>query len=255
MTLSRRAFLKMVSACLAAPSLSQTLSARAQLTPPERGDTLVTFASDDFNTNPINIRIPFVVRGAKNTGKIALTYDDGPTPGVTDFILEQLAAHRSKATFFVIGQRVRAFPKLAQTIVEQGHEIANHSYTHPDLSKLQDGAVANEIEKTQKTIEDICGVTPHYFRPPYGAFRATQGALARAQHVQVIIWSIDPQDWRRPGAEIISQRITAPSSGGDIILCHDLHFQTAAASRIFIPHLAKNFSLVTLSNLLRGQHS
>ena len=251
MLLPRRKFLKLAAVTAGLPTFSQILCAQQTTPAPPRGDSILGLLSDS-STTPLKIRLPFVMRGSKDSSKVALTYDDGPTPGVTDVILEQLSSSHAKATFFVIGQRARAHPALARRIVEEGHEIANHSYTHPDLAKLPDVVVSREIQDTQRTIEDICGVTPRYFRPPYGSFRATQGAIARACRLQVIIWSIDPQDWRKPGAATIAARVTSPTAPGDIILCHDLHSQTAAASRLFIPRLAENFSLVSLSSLLRG---
>lgn len=207
---------------------------------------------DGFQTGANRISLPFVMRGARDSNRIALTYDDGPTPGVTDVILDLLYNQRSKATFFVIGQRVRTNPGLARRIVAEGHEIANHSYNHPDLAKLDEATVRSELERTQKIIEDTCGVTPKYFRPPYGSFRAAQGTIARALKLQVIIWSVDPQDWRQPGVNVIVSRVTSSSTGGDIVLCHDLHQQTAAASANFIPAMARKFELVQLSSLIKS---
>lgn len=244
--ITKRAFLSLLGGGAVSPLLSFGNTTLSNISAPERGDSidgLVTGGSG-------GVRLPFVMRGARDTSRVALTYDDGPTPSVTEAILDTLAATRARATFFVIGQRVKAYPNLARRIIAEGHEIANHSYTHPDLGKMSDAAVRSELERTQKVIEDVCGVTPKYFRPPYGSFRSTQGAIARALKLQVIIWSVDPQDWRKPGANVIASRITGSSSGGDIILCHDLHPQTATASSSFVPVITGRFTLVPLAGLL-----
>ncbi len=244
--LTKRAFLSAVGGGLFYPLSGFAQNLQQLSTAPLRGDSIDSLLTKLGS----GIRLPFVMRGARDTYRLALTFDDGPTPGVTDRILDILASSGAKATFFMIGQRVKANPQLARRVRNEGHELANHSYTHPDLAKLSDIIVRSELEKTQKVIEDICGVSPRYFRPPYGSFRSTQGTIAREFSLQVIIWSVDPQDWRKPGAQVIASRITSASTGGDIVLCHDLHPETAAATKIFTPVISGKFQLVTLGNLL-----
>ena len=255
MLLCRREFLKISTGTLfLTPIITQFLLANDPPPFPLQGDSHKELGTKLQNLSG-TIFVPFVIRGEKNSCKVALTYDDGPTPGVTDVILDQLAAHNSHATFFVIGRRVQLFPDLARRIVREGHEIANHSFTHPNLSKLPSSKVFKEIEMTQKTIEDICGVTPKYFRPPYGAFRVSQGEITRNLDLQVILWSLDPEDWRLPGITTIANRIVTNTSAGEIILCHDLHTQTALASQLFIPRISENYTLVSLSGLLRSSRT
>lgn len=245
--LTRRQILAALCGTISVPIKS--LASASYLAPfPSRGDSI----EELLNIRHGTISLPFVMRGSRESLRVALTYDDGPTPGVTDRILDILRAENCRSTFFVIGQRVKAFPNLARRIVAEGHEIANHSYTHPDLAKLSDSSVRSELERTQKIIEDTCGVSPRYFRPPYGSFRVSQGAIAKSLRLQVIIWSVDPQDWKKPGASVITKRVTKSTSGGDIILCHDLHQQTAIASISFVPMIAGSFQLVQLSSLLQS---
>jgi len=196
---------------------------------------------------------PFLMRGPRETRKIALTFDDGPSPGITEMVLDALKAHGGKATFFMIGNRVKASPKLAERVHSEGHEIANHSMTHPALAKMSKDRVQAEIGGCQEVIRSALGVTPTWFRPPYGSFRTAQGPLASALHVSVVIWSVDPRDWARPGVQAITQRVLSQTDGGDIVLCHDLHRQTAEAAHTMIGGLkAKGYELVTLSDLIFG---
>ncbi len=200
---------------------------------------------------PVAASAPFVHHGARETMRIAVTFDDGPTPGVTEKVLAALERHRAKATFFQIGRCVEARPALARAVRAAGHEVANHSFTHPALGPLPASRVEIELKKTQATIEDTVGVTPTWFRPPYGSFRPAQGPLARAQALDVVIWSVDPRDWARPGVSAIQQRVFSQTQGGDIVLCHDLHAQTGEAADGLIGGLVdRGFELVTLSELL-----
>lgn len=193
----------------------------------------------------------FVSHGPGLGRRIALTFDDGPNPGITEIVLKELENRGMKATFFMIGQRVAACPALAKTVLEQGHEIGNHSYTHPKLSSLSDEKVRNEIESTQKTIQDATGYTPIWFRPPYGAFRHNQGPIAESMGLGITLWSVDPQDWAQPGVDRIISRVTKQADAGSIVLMHDLHKQTAqAVSTIFDQLIEREFEFTTISGFL-----
>lgn len=216
---------------------------------PFRGDSLD--APTDY-VQPAK-ETPFILRGPRGNPRIALTFDDGPTPGVTDKILKVLEQNRARATFFMIGNRIKQSPSLAREVRDQRHEVANHSYTHPVLSRLSKQTVHNELQKTQGTIEDMLQVQSRWFRPPYGAFNRSQTPIASELKLSVVIWSVDPRDWSRPGINVIHRRILSQTAGGDIVLCHDLHRQTAQAAPYIIPSLIdRGFELVTLSDLLLG---
>ena len=171
----------------------------------------------------------FINSGPGFGNKLALTFDDGPTPGVTERVLEELKKRNMHATFFLIGAKVDARPDLARRLVEEGHDVANHSYTHPRLAGMGDAAVDQQIGRTQEAITRATGVTPVWFRPPYGAFRREQGPLASKYGLGVAYWSVDPKDWAQPGSSAITQRVLSASQPGSIILLHDLHAQTADA--------------------------
>jgi peptidoglycan/xylan/chitin deacetylase (PgdA/CDA1 family) len=183
---------------------------------------------------------------------IAMTFDDGPSPETTPRLLDILKQRNIKATFFMIGQNAERNPAIVKRILAEGHEIGNHSWTHPQLSKLSDDRVTEEINKTQNAIKDASGYTPVILRPPYGAITARQKEWIEKQFgLSVIIWSVDPFDWKRPGASVIEQRILAGARPGAIVLSHDIHKQTVDAMPATLDALAaKGFKFVTVSQLI-----
>jgi peptidoglycan/xylan/chitin deacetylase (PgdA/CDA1 family) len=183
---------------------------------------------------------------------IAMTFDDGPSPETTPRLLDILKQRNIKATFFMIGQNAERNPTIVKRILAEGHEIGNHSWTHPQLSKLSDDRVTEEINKTQNAIKDASGYTPVLIRPPYGAITARQKQWIEKQFgLSVIIWSVDPFDWKRPGASVIEQRILAGARPGAIVLSHDIHKQTVDAMPATLDALAeKGFKFVTVSQLI-----
>ncbi|NBQ64269.1 MAG: polysaccharide deacetylase family protein [Verrucomicrobia bacterium] len=191
----------------------------------------------------VEINPAFINSGPGFGNKLALTFDDGPTPGITERVLAELKKRDMRATFFLIGAKVDARPDLARRLVDEGHDVANHSYTHPRLSGMSDAAVDNQITRTQEAIARATGVTPVWFRPPYGAFRREQGPLASKHGLGVAYWSVDPKDWSQPGSAVIAQRVLAASQPGSIILLHDLHPQTAeAVPAIFDGLISRSFA-------------
>ena len=183
---------------------------------------------------------------------IAMTFDDGPSPETTPRLLDILKQRNIKATFFMIGQNAERNPAIVKRILAEGHEIGNHSWTHPQLSKLSDDRVTEEINKTQNAIKDASGYTPVLIRPPYGAITGRQKEWIEKQFdLSVIIWSVDPFDWKRPGASVIEQRILAGARPGAIVLSHDIHKQTVDAMPATLDALAaKGFKFVTVSQLI-----
>ena len=183
---------------------------------------------------------------------IAMTFDDGPSSENTPRLLEMLKQRDIKATFFLIGQNVAANPAIVKQILADGNEVGNHTWTHPQLSKLSDDKVTAEITKTQEAIKDACGYTPTILRPPYGAITPSQRAWISSQFgLNVILWSVDPFDWKRPGASVITQRILSQVRPGAIILSHDIHKQTVDAMPATLDGLiAKGYKFVTVSQLI-----
>jgi peptidoglycan-N-acetylglucosamine deacetylase len=183
---------------------------------------------------------------------IAMTFDDGPSPETTPRLLDILKQRNIKATFFMIGQNAERNPEIVKRILADGHEIGNHSWTHPQLAKLPDDRVTEEITKTQNAITNASGYTPKLLRPPYGSITGRQKEWIENQFgLSVILWSVDPFDWKRPGASVIQQRILAGARPGAIILSHDIHKQTVDSMPATLDALAaKGFKFVTVSQLI-----
>jgi peptidoglycan/xylan/chitin deacetylase (PgdA/CDA1 family) len=155
------------------------------------------------------------------------------------------------ATFFVVGSRVRALPYLVRREAAEGHEVGDHSWSHPNLARLAPGRVQQELRSTQLAVQEVTGVTPRIFRPPYGATNGAVAAVAGGFGLPVILWSVDTVDWRDRNAALITQRALAGASPGGIILLHDVYGSTAAAVLGIVRALqASGYSLVTVDDLL-----
>lgn len=183
---------------------------------------------------------------------IALTFDDGPHATLTPRLLDLLAAHRMKATFFVVGQCVVDHPEILRRAAREGHEIASHSWSHPNLGKMSDEAVRRELQKTDDAIVAAIGKRPTLMRPPYGSITARQKHWIHDDFgYRIIIWDVDPLDWKRPGPSVVCNRILKETRPGSIILAHDIHPPTLEAMPATFDQLArKGFKSVTVSDLL-----
>ena len=183
---------------------------------------------------------------------VAITFDDGPHPKLTPRLLDILKERGLKATFYVIGQNVVQYPEIMQRMVAEGHEIGNHSYTHPSLTKIGAAKITEEISKTNEAILQACGVKPSTMRPPYGA---TNAAITKRLNdefgLAVIMWSVDPLDWKIRKASHVSNHILQNSKSGSIILAHDIHPSTIDAMPASLDGLlAKGHQFVTVSELI-----
>jgi len=183
---------------------------------------------------------------------IALTFDDGPSAATTPRLLDMLAQRHIKVTFFVVGQMVEAHPEILQREAAEGHEIGNHTWDHPDLAKKPDDVVRSQLQRTQDIIVQTLGAAPKLMRPPYGALAPKQRQWINKEFgYKIILWAVDPMDWKRPGSAVVAQRILSQTRAGDIILVHDIHPPTVDAMPAVLDGLlAKGFKFVTVSELL-----
>jgi len=183
---------------------------------------------------------------------IALTFDDGPSPVLTPKLLDLLAARHLKATFFVVGQNAADHPDILKRAVREGHEIANHSWSHPNLGKMSDEAVRRELQKTDDAIAAAIGKRPTLMRPPYGSITANQKKWIHQEFgYRIIIWDVDPLDWKRPGPSVVTARILKETKAGSIVLAHDIHPPTIEAMpKTFDQLIEKGFKSVTVTELL-----
>lgn len=198
--------------------------------------------------------------GCKVPGQeIAMTFDDGPHAELTPRLLDMLHGWGLKATFYLIGRNARAYPKLVERIVAEGHEVGNHSWSHPMLSRLGDVKVRAELQSTHDAIVQACGVAPKNYRPPYGAITAKQKQWIAAEFgYPTILWSVDTNDWKDRNSEIVSGRILNETRGGSIILAHDIHPTSVDAMPPSLPVLRdrgfKFFTVSALAALEAGAH-
>jgi peptidoglycan/xylan/chitin deacetylase (PgdA/CDA1 family) len=162
---------------------------------------------------------PSLVRKPGGPPRVALTFDDGPsesTPGV----LEALSSHHAKATFFQVGSNARRLPDIAHSVIDAGHEVGNHTETHPAFYRRTPAQVAYEIDLCQQSLESVHGRRPALFRPPYGARWFGMYPALRRFGLTSVMWSISSHDWAWP-ADRVAQRVIQKTASGDVILMHD----------------------------------
>jgi cellulose synthase/poly-beta-1,6-N-acetylglucosamine synthase-like glycosyltransferase/peptidoglycan/xylan/chitin deacetylase (PgdA/CDA1 family)/spore germination protein YaaH len=218
---------------------------------------MVAAVYTDFPTYPILYH-----QGAGEEHQVVLTFDDGPDPKWTPQVLDILKARNVKAVFFLIGRQAEDYPKLVRRIVDEGHEIGSHTYTHPNLSLVSHEQISLELNATQFLLESITGRSTTLFRPPYNA-DSRPSSLAELAPLKIaqeefgyllVMESIDPEDWARPGTEEIIQRIKDQRHLGNIILLHDAggnRAQTVEALPKIIDYLeARGDRIVPLNELL-----
>jgi len=181
---------------------------------------------------------------------VALTFDDGPSHH-TDRILDTLYRHNSQATFFVLGNRVSGNSITLRKAVSQGNEIAGHSWDHKLMTRQSESQIRHELQSTNDAIENVLGIRPMMFRPPFGAYNNRVRRVAQDEGFAIINWSLDPQDWRSRNANAVYNAIMNNVTDGSIILLHDIHASTATAMEMVIPELIRRgYTLVTVSELL-----
>ncbi|WP_316525969.1 polysaccharide deacetylase family protein [Kitasatospora brasiliensis] len=188
--------------------------------------------------------------GPKAAKVVYLTFDDGPSPAYTPKVLATLSRSGVRATFFEIGQNVAAHPSVTAQVARQGHSVQNHTWSHPDLRKLSASALNAQVADTDRAIRAQTGRTPSCLRPPYGAVNGTVRSKASALGKQVVLWSVDPADWSRPGTAAIRSRVLDNVRPGSVILLHDGggdRSQTVAALPTIISTLkARGYTFATL---------
>lgn len=186
---------------------------------------------------------------------IAMTFDDGPSPKLTPMLLDILKQRGIHATFFVVGQNAAEYPDILKRAVAEGHEIGNHSWSHPQLTHLSADGVDSQIQKTNAAIRAAIGHDPVLLRPPYGATSAALNKhFAQTYGLKVILWEVDPLDWKIRNSAHVEHEILTQTVPGAIILSHDIHATTVAAMPETLDALiAKGYKFVTVSELIAMQ--
>ena len=183
---------------------------------------------------------------------LAMTFDDGPHPSLTPKLLDLLKERNIKCTFFLVGNLVKVYPDIVRRIIAEGHEIGNHTWSHCSLTSRSDEQIRSELKKSEDAVYEVAGVRPNLVRPPYGAINTRIKDLMFSEFgYSTIMWSVDPQDWRRPGVSVVTSRLVSGAHPGAIMLSHDIHPPTIQAMPgMFDQLLAKGYQFVTVSQLL-----
>ena len=186
--------------------------------------------------------------------QIALTFDDGPHPKLTPRILKILAQYGISATFFMVGENVFNYPEAARAVIESGHEVGNHTFTHPHLANLDEHAILDEIGKCEDALEELCEYRPHLLRTPQGALTPSLERCLLEDDYILVLWSLDTRDWDNKSTACIVQTVLDKVKPGDIILMHDFighNSKTPEALERIIPQLlSQGYEFVTVSELL-----
>ena len=177
---------------------------------------------------------------------VALTFDDGPYDRVTNRIVKVLAKHDSRATFFVVGNRVERYADTMKNAYNKGNQIATHTFDHGDLSKMKKKQIRRELKRAFRVMKKINGENPTMLRPPYGN---VNDKMRQTIRIPMIYWNVDTEDWASRNKDKILSRCKRIKDG-DIVLMHDLYPSTAAAVEKLVPKLRKKgFQLVTVEEL------
>lgn len=188
--------------------------------------------------------------------RVALTFDDGPSTKYTEKLLKGLKKRGVKATFFLTGERISYSEKIVKRMKKDGHVIGNHTYTHIDLAKTGYNEAKKEIEDTNNDIKEITGEKPKFLRPPYGDWNEK---LLEETDMSIVLWSVDPEDWKDRNADVVAKRVIKSTRPGDIILLHDIFGTSVDAALKIVDELqSKGYQFVTVdqiedSNLIKKQ--
>ena len=195
-------------------------------------------------------------RGSK---KIALTFDDGPNDPHTQKLLEVLAKHDARATFFLIGHYARKHPDIVRVIAQAGHAIGNHTFSHPNLIFVSALQTRLQLEECDHILSDILGYSPTLFRPPFGGRLPETLKIARRMRLQPVMWNVTGWDWKTFSADFVERRVSQQIRGGDVILLHDgshlsFGFDRAhtviATDRLIHSHKASGYEFVTVPEMM-----
>ncbi|MFE9336023.1 polysaccharide deacetylase family protein [Streptomyces sp. NPDC007063] len=189
---------------------------------------------------PVRTHAEMFLPAGQGRRVIALTFDDGPHPVHTPALLGVLRRHGVQATFFVVGENAAAFPDLLHAITADGHVVGNHSWNHKQLTRLPTGHVRDELGRTSDLIDRVLGAPPRWCRAPYGDWHPPSLRVCSDLGMEPMGWSVDTQDWARPGVAHIVRAVTRDAAPGVIVLQHDgggPRQQTVAAVDRYLPVL------------------
>jgi peptidoglycan/xylan/chitin deacetylase (PgdA/CDA1 family) len=198
---------------------------------------------------------------SRNSKQLALSYDDGPNDPYTLRLLDGLAKHDVKATFFLIGRYVRQRPDIVRDVVQAGHVIGNHTFSHPHLIWQTGPQVRAELSKCRQAILDAVGEHSNLFRPPFGGRRPVTLRVARQLGLVPVMWNITGYDWKAPSVEYIERKVMPKVRGGNVILLHDGSHSAfgydrsrsvIVTERLIARYKAEGYEFVTVPKMMAG---
>ncbi|MFC4598279.1 polysaccharide deacetylase family protein [Cohnella hongkongensis] len=194
---------------------------------------------------------------AERRPRVALTFDDGPDNNYTVEILDILKKYDVKATFFLVGTQVKKFPETAKRIVDEGHAVGNHSWSHGDLTKLSSKARAEQLDRAQRIIEEATGASPRLARAPYGALSKEALATIHESRMKHVAWTVDTKDWAGTSVEDMYENVMSHTRDGGIILMHSfggrknaLEHTVKLLPKIIEDLRAEGYDLVTVEEMI-----
>jgi peptidoglycan/xylan/chitin deacetylase (PgdA/CDA1 family) len=198
----------------------------------------------------------------RGTKHLALTYDDGPNDPHTLKLLEVLARHDVKATFFCIGRYVRQRPEIVREVLQAGHLVANHTFTHPLLTFKSNSELRKEFTDCRSALQDAIGPHSNLFRPPFGGRRPAVFRIARELGLEPVMWNVTGYDWNAPPAQKIERKCASQIRGGDVILLHDGGHKAMGADRsqtviatdrLIQRYKSAGYAFLTIEEMLSGK--
>jgi peptidoglycan/xylan/chitin deacetylase (PgdA/CDA1 family) len=195
----------------------------------------------------------------RGSRQIALTYDDGPNDPHTLRLLEVLARHGVQATFFLIGRYVQQRPDIAREIIQAGHAVGNHTFTHPLLTFKSDTEIRQQLSECRAALQDAIGEPSNLFRPPFGGRRPAVLRVARELGLEPIMWNVTGYDWNAPPAAVIERKVAKQIRGGDVILLHDGGHKQMGADRsqtviatdhLLVRYKSEGYEFVTIPQMM-----
>jgi peptidoglycan-N-acetylglucosamine deacetylase len=196
-------------------------------------------------------------RGSK---QLALTYDDGPNDPHTMRLLDVLARHNVRATFFLIGRFVQQRPDLVREVVKAGHVVGNHTFTHPLLIFKSAREIKTQLENCDRALNDAVGEKSNLFRPPFGGRRPAVLRIARRMGLEPVMWNVTGYDWSAPSAEHIERKVASQVRGGSVILLHDGGHRdfgadrsctVIASDRLISRYKSEGYEFATIPEMMR----
>jgi peptidoglycan/xylan/chitin deacetylase (PgdA/CDA1 family) len=195
---------------------------------------------------------------------LALTFDDGPNDPYTLRLLDILDKHKVRATFFLIGRCVQQRPKIVRELLDAGHSIGNHTFSHPLLIFQSAANVAYEMEACGRALTEAVGEHSNLFRPPFGGRRPAVLRIARRLGLEPVMWNVTGYDWNAPSPEYIERKVTSQIRGGDVILLHDgSHVQMGAdrsrtviaTDRLIDRYQGEGYQFITIPEMIASQRT